>query len=442
MNFTSDCVVTNVSNLAKLTFENNIVRNKRNRGILVQTRGAVIQNNTFENVGHGAVMLHSSLDVFNEATLPRDMTVKNNKFLNNGYLLTDALRGDVAVFAYAESAMVGPSGTITGTVIENNYFTRGGEAGISLRGAGGSAEATRIKDNLFNNVAEVSSSENTECCIELDNTCDITIEGNYNRNTSDSDTFSGIVTAGRSEPQFITLKDNVNIRYQEISGEIAKVAVKKLASGITVDGDISDWAQVGTSVAMKGSSLATGDEITYDTYKDVFDIKMCKIAWTDDGIYIGFSIKDNKLDFAPKQGFWNGDCFELFVSDIINKPNADFQVYKDDGFVMQAAFGTTYQMVFGESRTNEELVAKAAQFTHSVVATADGYDGELFIPFAVHEGLKEKLTGGEPLAMAFVFADNDRDDIGRKRVQVGNVPHFVETYKTKTAKMPQFTFEE
>lgn len=442
VNFTSDCVVTNVSNLAKLTFENNIVRNKRNRGILVQTRGAVISNNTFQNVGHGAVMLHSSLDVFNEATLPRDMTVKNNKFLNNGYLLTDALRGDVAVFAYAEAAVVGPSGTITGTVIENNYFTRGGEAGISLRGAGGGAEQTRIKNNLFNNVSEVSSSENTECCIELDNTCGITVEGNYNRNTSGSETFSGIVTAGRSEPQYITLKDNVNIRYQEINGEIAKITVKKLSGDIVVDGDISDWAEVGTPIEMLASSVATGEEIAYDTYKDVFDIKMCKIAWTDSGIYIGFSVKDDKLDFAPKQGFWNGDCFELFISEIVNKPNADFQVYKDDGFVMQAAFGTTYQMVFGESRTNAELVAKYAQFAHSVVATADGYDGELFIPFAVYEGLKEKVAGGSPLAMAFIFADNDRDDIGRKRVQVGNVPHFVETYKTKTAKMPQFTFEE
>jgi hypothetical protein len=44
----------------------------------------------------------------------------------------------------------------------------------------------------------------------------------------------------------------------------------------------------------------------------------------------------------------------------------------------------------------------------------------------------------EPIA--FVFADNDRDDIGRKRLQVSNVPHFVEAWKTKTAKMPLFKF--
>ena len=42
--------------------------------------------------------------------------------------------------------------------------------------------------------------------------------------------------------------------------------------------------------------------------------------------------------------------------------------------------------------------------------------------------------------MAFVFMDADRDDINRKRIQVSNVPHFVETYKTKTAKMPVFKF--
>mgnify|MGYP000793580574 FL=1 len=43
--------------------------------------------------------------------------------------------------------------------------------------------------------------------------------------------------------------------------------------------------------------------------------------------------------------------------------------------------------------------------------------------------------------MAFIFADADRDELNRKRLQVGNVPHFVENYKTKTEKMPQFNFK-
>lgn len=48
----SNAMMTNVSKVAEFTFKNNIVRNKRNRGILVQVRGALIENNAFLNVGH------------------------------------------------------------------------------------------------------------------------------------------------------------------------------------------------------------------------------------------------------------------------------------------------------------------------------------------------------------------------------------------------------
>lgn len=143
------CVVTNVSNSAKFTFSNNIVRNKRNRGILVQVRGAVIENNTFNNVGHGAISIHSSLDIFNEATMPKDVIIRNNKLINNGYFLS--LRGDISVFAIADGGMVAPSGTLSGIEIYNNYITDSGNAGISFRGVGG--DTSYIKNNLFYNAA-------------------------------------------------------------------------------------------------------------------------------------------------------------------------------------------------------------------------------------------------------------------------------------------------
>ena len=42
--------------------------------------------------------------------------------------------------------------------------------------------------------------------------------------------------------------------------------------------------------------------------------------------------------------------------------------------------------------------------------------------------------------MAIVVADAERTNLGLKRVQMANVPHFVESYKTKTARMPQYIF--
>ena len=61
-------------------------------------------------------------------------------------------------------------------------------------------------------------------------------------------------------------------------------------------------------------------------------------------------------------------------------------------------------------------------------------------PFSLFTGVKAAADSGEKVAIAFVFMDADRDNIGRKRIQVSNVPHFVEANKTKTAKMPTFTF--
>ena len=431
-------VITDVSDTARLTFSNNIVRNKRNRGILVQTRNSVITNNTFDSVGHGAVSIHSSLDVFNEATMPRDIRIANNKFINNGYLLGEGLRGSVSVFAIGSAAEVAPIGTITGIEVSNNYFAESGNAGISFRGVGGSD--TVIADNLFYNVARVASSEMTECAVELINSGNFAIRGNYNYNTLGSETFSGIVTGGLTDPEIITLEDNYNLRYQEVSGEVTVTEVRKIdPAAVTLDGDLGEWADMGTSIEMVGSSLATGEEIAFSAFEDVFGVEVCKLAWSDEGIYFVFRVRDDKLDFKTQLDFWTGDCVELFLSDVLTKPNADFQLFKETGNVLHAAFTPTWGMTVVESRTNSAILEKASSMQCVVKQTADGYAGELFLPFSAFDGLKESLTSGGTAAMAFIFGDNDRDELSRKRVQVGNVPHFVENYKTKTAKMPQYT---
>lgn len=152
-----------------------------------------------------------------------------------------------------------------------------------------------------------------------------------------------------------------------------------------------------------------------------------------------FRVRDDKLDFKTQLDFWTGDCVELFLSDVLTKPNADFQLFKETGNVLHAAFTPTWGMTVVESRTNSAILEKASSMQCVVKQTADGYAGELFLPFSAFDGLKESLTSGGTAAMAFIFGDNDRDELSRKRVQVGNVPHFVENYKTKTAKMPQYT---
>jgi hypothetical protein len=429
-----NCRATVVTSVPNFKFTNNIVRNKRNRGILVQVRNAVIENNTFENVGHGAISIHSSLDVFNEATMPKDITIKNNKLINNNYLY--GLSGDIAIFATANE--VAPVGTITGITVENNFIAKNGNAGIAMHGVGNS----QINYNLFYNTARTVVNPLYESAIELYNAGNLKIEGNYNYNTLESDSFAGIIPSGLTDTATIELKNNSYLKYQEIAGEVTTTEVSKIDSQIIVDGNLTEWGNTGTEIEMVGSSEATGNEIAFSVYSNVFNVKMCKLAWSESGIYIAFDVFDNKYDFKTQNNFWNGDCFELFYTTVLNMPNADFSLFKESGDTFQAAFvpSWTTNYTIAEGRTSSSILSKSTDWQVKVIYTSEGYSGEIYIPFTSLSNSLSTIQAGDLIAIGFVFADNDRDDLGRKRVQVSNCPHFVEAWKTKTAKMPLFKF--
>lgn len=433
----SNVVATNISKTAKFTFTNNIVRNKRNRGILVQVRDALISNNAFFNVGHGSISIHSSLDVFNEATMPKNIKIENNKLVNNNYLMS--LAGDIYVFA--RSSALGPVGTISEVSIKNNFIAKNGNAGVSLQACSDSA----VENNLFYDNARVKRGELYDCAVELSNSGDLSLKGNYVYNTLDSATYAGIITGGLTDTTTIVLQDNVNLAYQVIEVETTTTEVLKLLSDVTIDGNVDEWATQGTPIAMIGHSLADGGALDPTQYTSYFNVDMCKIAWNENGIYIAFDIKDDTYDFKTVNNFWNGDCFEMFASTILTMANADMQLYKnDDGDVMQMACVPTWDKgwTFASARTGTRLMEGADQVQAKCVKTSKGYAGEVFLPFSLFTNMKACVDNGEEIAMAFVFADNDRDDLGLSRLQVSNVPHFVEAWKTKTAKMPLFKFVE
>lgn len=439
----TNAVATNVSFSPKFVFKNNIVRNKRNRGILVQVRDALIENNYFENVGHGSISVHSSLDIFNEATMPDNTIIRNNKLINNGYLLLDALRGDISVYAIAAGGKVAPPETIKNLYIFNNFIANNANTAISLRGVGG--DNVSLENNLFYNSSRLYSSNLTEGAIELVNVTNIVIKGNYNYYTLGSDTFSGIIPAGLTKTSTISLEGNTNLHYQTIEGEVQSIVVKKVDdNNITIDGDVSEWLEKGTDIEIIGSSLATGDEILNSEFNSYFEILMAKIAYSDTGIYFAFDIKDDKLEFKTIHDFWTGDIIEIFLSTYIESPNADFMLFKEEGNVFQAAFAPTWETNFylAPSRTNSEIVNSKNLWNVSFKTNDHGYQGEIYIPFTVIPEVKSMADSGEGVPIAIVIADGDRDEINRKRIQAGNVPHFVEAFKTKTVRMPLYIFSD
>lgn len=136
----SNYLVANATRVPRLKVSNCIIRNKRNRGILAQVQDSEISNCSFVNVVHGPLMIHSAQDVFSEAIVPRDIVIKNCKFLYNNS--ARGLNGDVAAFRHGGTLA---AGTITGIKVENNFFYKSSYSGVYLCATGES----EIKNNLF-----------------------------------------------------------------------------------------------------------------------------------------------------------------------------------------------------------------------------------------------------------------------------------------------------
>lgn len=436
--------VTFLSDTPEFVFANNIIRNKRNRGVLVQVPNAIIENNTFMNVGHGSIQAATAMDIYNEATMPQGITIKNNKFINNCYIKPEPLYGDISIFAISNNGTVAPSKTLHDITIENNYISNNGNAAISLRGVGSN---TNVKDNLFYECSSSQpSGETFNCLFHLYNCEDIVLDGNFNKYSLDNG-LSGIITEGRTTESGITINgNNTDIKFKVNTDAGPIVDVTKATGNIAIDGDISDWSSVGaTNIVIDGVSDAEGTERTIEELYDHFHINSLMITYTDEGIYIGFDVFDNQIDIKTVSDFWLGDCVEIFMSSITDMPNADMQVYKDEGGVLQAAFSSRWTnnnyTAISDVRTNSTYVKNASQILANVQTTATGYVGEICIPFSFAPEFKTAIDAGNPIDIAIVVADSERSSLGLKRVQVANVPHFVESYKTKTARMPQYMFK-
>lgn len=69
----------------ELIFRNNVVRNNRARSILVSTpRKVIIEGNTFSSM-MSAILFEGDMDHWYESGAVRDVTIRNNKFLDGTY---------------------------------------------------------------------------------------------------------------------------------------------------------------------------------------------------------------------------------------------------------------------------------------------------------------------------------------------------------------------
>ncbi len=418
--------LADISVSPKFVYNNNIVRNKRNRGLLVQVKDGEISNNAFMNIAHGGINLHSEIiSGAYETMMPENIRVKNNKFINNS--------SDLSVFTYGQASGVANPGAIKDIEITNNYFAQSSQYSLSI----GSAKDCTISHNYFRNVARAASEKDNKCAVVLDNSANITISNNYNSNDSGDKEFAGVRTKRATDRSTITLENNVAMDYPESTVSHEVVEVKK-GGNFTIDGDLSDWEGVGVDLPIVGESLATGVE--FKNYKGEFEVRKAKLAWTDDGIYFAADIYDNKLDFKTAANFWTGDCIELFLTDT-RFDGADYALVKmqDGANCAQIGLGS-WGHAISAGRTTEAFINGSKEWKSRYVQTDYGYIIELFIPFSKAGTLEQSIKDGKDIGFCAVFADADRKEIDRTRLQVGNVGHFVEAKKVKSDEAPLYKF--
>lgn len=144
-------MVGNITRTPKFVVNNCIFRNKRNRGILAQSQNTEISNCAFVNVIHGPIMLNSAFDIFGEGIIPKNVMIKNNKFISNNQGF--GLEADISAFRYG--GQIKPS-TIKEIKIQNNFFTKSSGYGVSLH----SCADSEVKNNLFFNIAQNKADAN------------------------------------------------------------------------------------------------------------------------------------------------------------------------------------------------------------------------------------------------------------------------------------------
>ncbi len=158
-------LVGNHTQATRMTLENTLIANKRNRGILLQGRESIIRNCTFQNVTMGAVQVLAVADAFNEAIAPQNIIIENTKFLQ--------CNSPLRVFSY-DGSLQSTIGAIRDVELLNNYFYKCYGNEIYLLGV----ENAKIKNNLFDCFSNKTViSINTSGNVAVENNCTVSASG-------------------------------------------------------------------------------------------------------------------------------------------------------------------------------------------------------------------------------------------------------------------------
>ncbi|MFC1735148.1 right-handed parallel beta-helix repeat-containing protein [Candidatus Hydrogenedentota bacterium] len=166
-------ILGNASACPKARIRNCIVRNNRARGMLIQTRDVVLENNRFEYCSGAALHIASDVNYWNEGMGVRDIVIRNNKFIGCNY--GAARRGAVIdIFSELKGGKLAPAGVHRSIVIEGNTFENPDGSAIHVN----SADGVVIRNNKIDGPADAA--------IAVDHSRNVEIIGNELTNSPKS----------------------------------------------------------------------------------------------------------------------------------------------------------------------------------------------------------------------------------------------------------------
>jgi len=426
-------VIANATRTPKLVFKNNVVRNKRSRGVLIQTRDALVENNTFANISGGGVLVTTDVGEWFESISSRDVVIRNNKFVGNNFakMRTD---GDIAAVAFVKNNY-GSAGVFQNLTIENNFIANTGNAGIFIY----SADGVQIRNNLIYKSGIDASHAQTNSGIGLSNSANIVLNGNDVVPTG-SLAFQPVYIGAGVDFSAISIAHNRGFGEEifQNSGSAVLAVEKIAANSISADdGSLQDWQDKGTPIS---NQPYTGLNEAIREPAD-FKVEWAKIAWDDSGIYFAYEVTDDMLTWVPGS-YWTGDGVEIFMtSDTTSGEPMDMtaNVNPDQAYLVMGGSQAGGSFV-SDVRTSPGVYAARSQFELNLWEKLDGkgYYGEGKIPFAAMPGIQDAIENNDNISFAIRFAD--KDTAGEPQIQISNAMHPIEFNKYTPSGMPKVKF--
>lgn len=167
-------VLGNASRAPRLRMRRCTVRANRARGVLCQTRDAVIEDCTFSHCTSAGVLVLTEVVYFHESIGTRDVIVRNNRFenCNNGAASAEAAS---CALAYLKDFAHPPRpGVHRDVTFEGNRIAGTNESAIFAAGVDG----LTIRDNVIEDACRAGKRENGRYAVRVKNCERVRVEGN------------------------------------------------------------------------------------------------------------------------------------------------------------------------------------------------------------------------------------------------------------------------